>query len=302
MRRYRRIPYCTSASVHGSCKRQRIAIPYFFHGPPAGRGREGGHPAIAGVKDAGNVRRFQFAPPDGDEQPHDVADHLLEKAVRLEAPCEFKAAVGDAALRGAGDGQDGTHRRAEIRPGVFQAGKVPFAKEVPAPLVHTPHIHRAAGPDEREELRRRVTLGKPEAVFVGLADGAVLRVEGIRHKDGIRDAYVARQERIEGQLPVHAGARFGNVEMGDLRFGVNARVSPSGAVHVDTLAEHMGHGILNDVLNGGQGGGVFEGLRLPPVVLGAYVGYRQLEAGHGRPLGKTKTTRVLTPDPQQRRG
>ena len=130
----------------------------------------------------------------------------------------------------------------------------------------------------------------------------MLCVERVGYKNGVRDAYVARQERIEGQLPVHAGARFGNVEMGDLRFGVNARVSSSGAVHMDTLAEHMGHGIFDDVLNGGQGGGVFEGLRLPPVVLGAYVGYRQLEAGHGRPLGKTKTTRVPTPDPQQRRG
>ena len=57
--------------------------------------------------------------------------------------------------------------------------------------------------------------------------------------------------------------------MSDLRFGVNPRVGPSCTVHMDALAEHVSHGVLNDVLNGGQGGGVFAGLRLPAVILGA---------------------------------
>lgn len=123
----------------------------------------------------------------------------------------------------------------------------------------------------------------------------MLCVERVGHKNGVRNAYVARQERIEGQLPVHTGTRFGDIEVSDLRFGVNARVGPSCTVHMDALAEHVSHGVLNDVLNGGQGGGVFAGLRLPAVILGAYVGYRQLEAGHGRPLGKTKKRRKPRP-------
>ena len=55
----------------------------------------------------------------------------------------------------------------------------------------------------------------------------VLCVERVGHKNGVRNAYVARQERIEGQLPVHTGTRFGDIEVSDLRFGVNARVGPS---------------------------------------------------------------------------
>ena len=77
----------------------------FFHSQTAGRSREGSYPAIAGVEDAGNVRRFQLAPPDSDEQPHGIADHLFEKAVRFKAPGQFEAAFGERALGGAGDGQ-----------------------------------------------------------------------------------------------------------------------------------------------------------------------------------------------------
>ena len=73
----------------------------------------------------------------------------------------------------------------------------------------------------------------------------MLCVERVGHKNGVRNAYVARQERIEGQLPVHTGTRFGDIEVSDLRFGVNARVGPSCTVHMDALAEHVSHGVLN---------------------------------------------------------
>ena len=65
----------------GSSKWEHVVIPYFFHSQTAGRSREGSYPAIAGVEDAGNVRRFQLAPPDSDEQPHGIADHLVEAGV-----------------------------------------------------------------------------------------------------------------------------------------------------------------------------------------------------------------------------
>ena len=73
--------------------------------------------------------------------------------------------------------------------------------------------------------------------------------------------------------------------MSYLRFGVHPGVGPARAVYVRARAEHVLHRVFDDVLDGGEGGGVFAGLRLPPVILGAHVGYGQLEAGHEKPLG-----------------
>ena len=72
-------------------------------------------------------------PPDSDEQPHGIADHLFEKAVRFKAPGQFEAAFGERALGGAVmDRMVRTVVRRSV-PAFFQAGEVPLAKEVAAP-------------------------------------------------------------------------------------------------------------------------------------------------------------------------
>lgn len=107
----------------GSSKWEHVVIPYFFHSQTAGRSREGSYPAIAGVEDAGNVRRFQLAPPDSDEQPHGIADHLFEKAVRFKAPGQFEAAFGERALGVRVMDRMVRTRCAEIRPAFFRLAK-----------------------------------------------------------------------------------------------------------------------------------------------------------------------------------
>src|SRR5277367_4602022 len=119
----------------------------------------------------------------------------------------------------------------------------------------------AAGPDEGGKHGRADLIAGEDAVFVGLAAGAVAGVEDFGDGLDCEDADAGRERAVESAVKVCSGNGDGEGEGGDLTEGVDAGVGAAGALGQDGLAGDTMDCLRECALDGWQ-----VGLNLPAVV------------------------------------
>ncbi len=131
-------------------------------------------------------------------------------------------------------------------------------------------------------LPRRNDGTAEDAVFVGLAECRLARVEVSGHPLGGQETYIVRETMVA--TVDESSHREGTVEskMGNLAVGVNARVGPAGAMNPDRVAEQRAERGLDHLLDAQR-----IRLMLPTSVPSTLVGDRQLD-NHRRPRRRTK--------------
>jgi hypothetical protein len=115
-----------------------------------------------------------------------------------------------------------------------------------------------------------------DAVFVGLAAGAVASVEVFGDGLDCEDADAGGEGTVEGAVKVCCGDRDGEGEGGDLTEGMDAGVGAARALGKDGLAGDTMDCLRECTLDGWQ-----VGLNLPAVVGSSVVGEDGLPVRHG---------------------
>lgn len=263
-----------------------------MQGEAVGRGAEGGHAVgeLGGlVEEVGEVIKSEAALGGGDGGAGEEADHLVEEAVAgegelvacLSGGCGgFGNGAGVVGLfrfvaPGGGEGAEvvGAAKEGE---GFFEGIRIELPGEVPG----------EAGEEGGKDG------GGGEVVGVGFAEGGEAGVEVVGNFFAVEDADGGGELCIESRDPVDRvhGQGGRGVEVCDLAEGVDAGVSPAGAMDAEGFFGDDGEGVLDLLLNS-----VAIGLDLPPTEGASVVGDGEFES-HGRMLqsgGQTMKAEVL---------
>ena len=129
---------------------QKSLIDDFLQCESPGRSGGRGLAAITSFEDGADVSGGQYASSRFDQQAHEVADHLFQKAVGLKAEDPFRRVLPP----GAENGLEGAHGAFDLRAGVLERREIVGPGKLLRGLAHGLEIKPAHGPDKGCPLRQ----------------------------------------------------------------------------------------------------------------------------------------------------
>src|SRR5580698_750222 len=232
---------------------------------------------------------------------HQVADHVVEKAVAADAIDEDFPVLRVALLPGGGeDGADGAllsggrwfyegrrigrgfrvflvsesgYAVAVVQVGVGgrEAEEVVLAFEVAGRALQQIQVHGPGAGVDIASQEGRADAFAEDAILVGFCHCRVARMKGASHGSRFQNANGGGECPIEGELQIFRGNVGGEFEAGYLAEGVDAGIGAAGALGQWGFAGDAAEGGLQFSLDGG-----LTGLDLPAAEVGAVVGEGQL--------------------------
>ena len=212
---------------------------------------------------------------DADEAADEDSDHSEEEAVAFEAQGE----QGSVGLDGdAAEGSDGVDFVGVAFCG--EGGEVVGALEELSGGAQQGLVDGKGDVPSAVAFRGTEDTIVPDAVGVDFSGGAESCVEGARGFGAVEDAECGDQACVEGAGPLFEGQPVGgHVGVGNLAGGMDAGIGAPGAVDDDSVADEVGEGAFDGVLDGAS-----VALALPAVEGGAVVGdeHPQPQVAFGR--------------------